>query len=332
MLRFLPASLLLVVTMAFGGVTHYYDEAGQRHLSTTEDGTGFVVLSFRWGYDPGALPGWMGDGGYRRGALVFAAPAPDENSERGPFFKAVSSESKLVIDFLQDKPDQPDPGIRGEYRKLSGEKRLQLAKKEFQAAEERLALAWQGTIRDGRHDDKALVSDWKTKWPVLRQRWMSLSYKPPGIAPEQDADFWIRLAQATMFGYSFNSQRVDVKNTGGWAGDYDDGFGGRITIRERKEGALRVTLNCTRGLDGNELNGTDVAGDVPGSALKKKGELRSTEAVFDLQGDENNRKQLRVKLERRGGGLWVETTYLQPTERRGWLDGLYRWMPPPELE
>lgn len=333
MFRLLITCITFAATWASAGTSHYFDQVGQRYVSIVEDGTARVVLSFRWGYEPGSLPGWVGDGSWRRGEVVFAAPAPDENVERGPFFAAERSESRLVIRFLHDKPDQPDPGIRGEYRLLSRERRLQLAKKEFQAAEARLTEAWQTAVRDGRHDDKVLVSDWKANWPTLRQRWMRLSYSPPGIAPEQDADFWIRLAQATMFASSFNNQRVDPKNKGDWAGDFDDGFGGRITIRERKEGALRVSLTCTRGLDGNEMNGADVTGEVPASALRKKGDVRTAEAVFNLPGgDESPRKQLRVKLERRGGGLWVETTYLQPTDRSGWLDGLYRWMPVPEVQ
>lgn len=312
-------------------VTHWFDEAGQRQLTISEDTlTQRVDFTFRWTYDPGALPGWTGDGVRKGDNIIFAVSVTDETVNREPFFVAKKKESRVTIDFRSDKPDQPDPGIRGEFQRLTPEKRLQFAKKEFQAAEARLALAWQNATRDGRHDDKVIVSDWRARWPALRQRWMALSYAPPGIKPEEDAGFWQRLAQATMFAYSFNEQRVDPKNSGGWAGDYDDGFGGRVTITERKEGGLRVALNCTRGLAGDEASGSDIAGDIPASGLKKKGENRSAEGVFSFASVEGQpRREMRVKLERRGGGLWIETTYLQATNRKGWHDGIYRWQPPP---
>ncbi|MBL9133970.1 MAG: hypothetical protein JNG86_22350 [Verrucomicrobiaceae bacterium] len=333
-MRHLLAVFFLCATAHAAEVTHWHDEAGQRYLTMSEDkDLRRVDFSFRWAYDPGALPGWTGDGVRRGDKILFAMSAADEGADREPFFFAIPKESRVEITFRSDKPDQPDPGIRGTFQRLSNEKRLQLAKKEFQAAEERLALAWQNTVRDGRHDDKSLVSDWKAKWPALRQRWLSLSYAPAGVKPEDDPDFWIRLAQATMFARAFNEQRVDVKNNGGWAGDYDDGFGGRVTIRERKEGGLRVNLNCTRGLDGNEANGSDIAGDIPAGAVKKKGDLRTAEAIFDFPGLENEpARRIRVTLQRRSGGLWVETTYLQPTNRKGWHDGIYRWMPVPEVQ
>lgn len=313
-------------------VTHWFDEAGQRHLTLVEDSLSRRVdLRFRWSYDPGSLPGWTGDGVRRGDSIEFAISVTDETADRAPFFIARLRYSKIEVAFRSDKPDQPDPGIRGTFLRLGPDKRLQLARKEFQAAETRLAQAWQNATRDGRRDDQVLISGWKAAWPALRQRWMALSYTPPGVKPEGDPDFWLRLAQATQQAYVFNEQRVDPKNTGGWEGDYDDGFGGRVTLRQRKEGGLRITLSCTRGLDGNEANGSDIAGDIPASALTQKGDLRRAEAVLDFPGLENQpARQLRVTLQRRGGGLWVETTYLQPTHRRGWHDGIYRWMPVPE--
>ena len=112
-----------------------------------------------------------------------------------------------------------------------------------------------------------------------------------------------------------------------------DPFGGSITIRERKEGALRINLNCSRGLDAGDLNVTDVAGDIPASAVKKQGELRTAEAVLELNGGAEGAppKKVRVKLQRRGGALWVEAVFLQPGDRKGWLDGIYRWYPVPEM-
>lgn len=331
-MKSLIALFSLFSSLAAAETTYWIDEVGQCQLTIVENEFRRADLSFRWTYEPGMMPGWAGYGQRSGNTILFAITPVDEAQDREPFFFAKKSDSRIEITFRSEKPDQPDPGIRGIFQQLTPDKRLQLAKKEFEAAETRLALALQVTTRDGRHDDKVIVSDWRMKWPTLRQRWLSLSYKPPGIKPEDDADFWIRLAQATAIGIGFNSQRVDPKNKGEWPGDYDDGFGGRITIRPRKEGGLRINLNCTRGLDGNELNGTDVAGNIPGSAVKKKGELLLAEAVLDITGGPEGAppKQIRVKLQRRGGALWVETTYLHPTNRRGWLDGIYRWFPEPE--
>ena len=334
LMKFLLPLALLSASVFAAETTHWIDEAGQRQLTMTEDEARLVMLSFRWTYDPGALPGWTGNGQRAGETTVFAVTVADENENRDPFFRAKRSENRLEIEFRSsDKPDQPDPGIRGVFTRLSDEKRLALAKKEFEAAEARLALALQNATRDGRHDDKVIVSDWRAKWIDLRKKWFSISYAPDGVKPESDPLFWQRLAQATMFGYAFNEQRVDPKNKGGWAGDYNDGFGGSITIRERKEGALRINLNCSRGLDAGDLNVTDVAGDIPASAVKKQGELRTAEAVLELNGGAEGAppKKVRVKLQRRGGALWVEAVFLQPGNRKGWLDGIYRWYPVPEM-
>jgi hypothetical protein len=333
-MRALKLLLFLCSTGFAAETTYWIDEVGQRQLTMVEDEARRVTLSFRWTYDPGALPGWNGNGQRAGDSTVFAVTVADENEIRDPFFRAKRSENRLEIDFRSpDKPDQPDPGIRGVFTRLSDEKRLLVAKREFEAAEARLVLALQNATRDGRHDDKVIVSDWRAKWADLRKKWLSISYAPDGVKPEADPLFWQRLAQATMFGYAFNEQRVDPKNKGGWAGDYNDGFGGSITIRERKEGALRINLNCSRGLDAGDLNVTDVAGDIPASAVKKQGELRTAEAVLELNGGAEGAppKKVRVKLQRRGGALWVEAVFLQPGDRKGWLDGIYRWYPVPEM-
>jgi hypothetical protein len=331
-MKFIPLLLLLAPCAAASESSHWIDDTGQRQLTMTEDEARRVTLSFRWTYDPGALPGWTGNGQRNGDSTLFAVTVLDEEADREPFFTARKKESKLEIDFrTPEKPDQPDPGIRGVFTLLTEEKRLQLAKSEFDAAQARLALALQNAMRDGRHDDKVIVSDWRGNWPALRQKWLSLSYSPDGVKPEADPLFWQRLAQATMLGYLFNEQRVDPKNTNDWAGDYDDGFGGTVSIRQRKE-SLRINMNCSRGLQNGDLNATDASGDIPHSALKKQGELRSTEAVLELPGSEDGgpAKKVRVKLQRRGGALWVEAVWLQPGMRKGWLDGIYRWHPVPE--
>jgi hypothetical protein len=332
-------------------VTRYHDEAGGRHLTLTETDSKRVEVLVRWNWDPGSTMVWTGQGEKRESGLLFAAAVEDETQDRGPFFTAKVTDTKMVVFFRTEKPDQPDPGIRGEFRRISEEKWLQLAKKEFQTANTRLESAWKNTLRDGRTDDKALVQDWKLRWPKLRELWMKNAYIPPTppttetkpgllekptttIPPEKDGEHWIKLAQATMLAYSFNEQRVDVKNDGGWDGEYDDGFGGHVSIRTAKDGRLRVSLSCTRG---NEAQGSDLNIEIPNSALRQKGGKRYAEITTRPPEAESpeSPKNVRVMLRREGGGLWVDVSRpATAVTQAAWMDGIYRWspVPPPPVE
>jgi hypothetical protein len=325
-MRLLLSILLTALSLHAAEVTHYYDEPGRRFLMLTTNGNR-VELRVRFAFDPGSMGVWDGNGEKRDGGLVFAATVPEEGMDRGPYFAAKLSDTKVVIDFRTEKPDQPDPGIRGEFRKISEEKRQQLAKKEFKAAEERLDLAWKNASRAGGPADKAIVPEWKTWWPKLREMWLKVAAQP---SDEKNADHWLKAAQVTMLAYSFNEQRVDPKHSGGWEGEYDDGFGGHVSIRVAKDGRLRVTMTCTRG---NEVQGADLSFDVPVDALKEKGSERTASAFARLPDMEmaEAAKSLRVMLRRQGGGLWVEVIRQGTANTSGWLDGIYRWYPVPEV-
>ena len=323
MTRLLFSLLLTALSLHAAEVTHYHDEVGRRFLMLTTNGKR-VELRVRLAYDPGSMGVWDGNGEKRDGGLVFAATVPEEGMDRGPFFTAKLSDTKVLIDFRTEKPDQPDPGIRGEFRKISEEKRLQLAKKEFKAAEDRLDLAWKNASREGSPADKAIVSDWKSWWPKLRESWLKVAAQP---TDDKTADHWLKKSQATMLAYAFNEQRVDPKHSGGWDGEYDDGFGGHVSLRMAKDGRLRVTMNCTRG---SEAQGTDLSLDIPADALKQDGSERTASGFTRPPAMEtpDAPKSLRVMLRRKGGGLWVEV--IRQPNASAWLDGIYRWYPVPE--
>jgi len=155
--------------------------------------------------------------------------------------------------------------------------------------------------------------------------WLKVAAQP---SDQKNADHWLKAAQVTMLAYSFNEQRVDPKHSGGWEGEYDDGFGGHVSIRVAKDGRLRVTLTCTRG---NEAQGADLSFDVPMDALKEKGNERTATAFARPAMAETPEaaKSLRVMLRRQGGGLWVEV--ISQANSSAWLDGIYRWYPMPEV-
>lgn len=332
------------VTPALAGeVAHYFDEAGRRYLSIeTQTGNG-VALTVRWAGDPGSASLWAGSGTRKENLTVFAAVVA-EDQDRGAFFIAKGGESKLEVSFRPGQKMPQDPGVLGVYRHISQEKLTQLMKKEFQAAEDRLADTLKNASRKWSGADKAVAGDWKARWPALRERWMKIAYLPPSTAatpksaailptsaqgkeaagPEKDSNYWLKLAQATALGYYFMQQTPELRSAGAWDGEYDDGFGGHVSIRRSKDGKLRVTLSCTRG---GELQGTDLSGSIPAEAVHEKDGESTAESVF-IEGEDQ--RQTQVRLRRKGGFLWVEATAKQAANSAAWLDGVYRWSPVPQ--
>jgi hypothetical protein len=349
--RFLSASLLFLLlpcaVPCWGAeeapaVAHYYDEVGQRHLAIQSLGGTRVSVSLRWAMDPGSAGTWAGNGERRDNQILFAATV-DEGQDRGAFFVTKGGESKLEVSFRPGQKMPQDPGILGVYRRASDEKRLQLLRKEAQAADDRLAAASKNASRTWPAADKPVAADWKSNWPALRERWMKIAYQPPepakpkpgvlmpapakGALSDKDPDYWLKLAQATALGYFFMQTPPDGANTGAWDGDYDDGLGGRVSIRQSKDGKLRVNLSCTRVGD---MQAADLSGEVPPQAVKSKSGEHSAEAVFMEPEVPADAKEVRVTLRRKGGFLWVQTSRkASPPGSFAWFDGIYRWMPAP---
>lgn len=339
-------ALFLCAACAFGAeppkLAYFFDEESMRYLTLRQTSATGVEVVMRWASEPGSTGVWTGQGNRKDNVITFAALV-DEGQDRGAYFLAKGGESKMEILFKPGQKMPQDPGILGIYRRVSDEKRLQLARKEAQAAEERLNL----TVKEAAHAwpgaDKSVPADWKARWPALLGRWMKIAYQPPESAqvksvqpvpagkdaasPEKDAGYWLKLAQARALGYGFMQQAPGLKSSS-WDGEYDDGFGGHVSIRRAKDGKLRVNLNCTRV---NENQGADLAGQIPAEAVKTMNDESTAEAVFAEADVPEAAKEVSITLKRKGGFLWVETKRkTAPPGSLSWFDGIYRWSEAPK--
>jgi hypothetical protein len=345
--RLHPQPIAVLAFLLFGAcglhaaplpVAHYFDEESLRYLTLRNTSATGVEVIVRWATDPGSTATWTGQGSRKENLVLFAAVV-EEGQDRGTYFIAKGGESKVEIQFKPGQKMAQDTGILGSYRRVSDEKRLQLARKESQAADARLSEVLKEASHGWPGADKGVPADWKARWPGLLSRWMKISYQPPEpvkVKPaqlfpsaketplsEKDARFWLKLAQATAMAYGFIQQMPDPKSAGAWDGEYDDGFGGHVSIRRAKDGKLRVNLSCTRG---NENQGSDLTGQIPAEAVKSKDGESTAAAVFVVTEVPEDAKDVSVMLKRKGGFLWLETKRkAAPPGNASWFDGIYRW-------
>ena len=324
--------------------TYFYDEESMRYLTLRQTSATGVEVIMRWASEPGSTGMWTGQGNRKDNLLTFAALV-DEGQDRGSYFIAKGGESKMEILFKPGQKMPQDPGILGIYRRVSDEKRLQLARKESQAADERLGVTLKEAAHSASGADKTMPADWKARWPALLGRWMRIAYQPtepvkakpapPSVAgagkdtptPEKDVEYWLKRAQATAAAYGFMQQQP-VLTISSWDGEYDDGFGGHVSIRRAKDGKLRVNLNCTRV---NENQGADLAGQIPPEAVTSKNDETTAAAVFIEADVPEAAKEVSIMLKRKGSFLWVETKRkATPPGSLSWFDGIYRWSEVPK--
>lgn len=324
--------------------TYFYDEESMRYLTLRQTSATGVEVIMRWASEPGSTGMWTGQGNRKDNLLTFAALV-DEGQDRGSYFIAKGGESKMEILFKPGQKMPQDPGILGIYRRVSDEKRLQLARKESLAADERLGVTLKEAAHSASGADKTMPADWKARWPALLGRWMRIAYQPPepvkakpgppsaagagkdAPTPEKDVNYWLKHAQATAAAYGFMQQPPVLKSSS-WDGEYDDGFGGHVSIRRAKDGKLRVNLNCTRV---NENQGADLAGQIPPEAVTSKNDETTAAAVFIETDVPEAAKEVSITLKRKGGFLWVETKRkATPPGSLSWFDGIYRWSEVPK--
>lgn len=319
-------------------LAYFYDEEGMRYLTLRQASATGVEVVVRWASEPGSTGMWTGQGNRKDNVVTFAAVV-EEGQDRGSYFIAKGGESKMEILFKPGQKMPQDPGILGIYRRVSDEKRLQLARKEYQAADERLNAALKEAAHTWSGVDKLMPAEWKSRWPALLGRWMKISYQPPEpekvekpapptstgkdtFSPERDVQYWLKYAQVTAAAYGF-IQQSSVMKSSSWDGEYDDGFGGHVSIRRAKDGKLRVNLTCTRV---NENQGADLAGQIPAEAVKSQNDENTAAAVFIEPDVPENAKEVSITLKRKGGFLWVETKRkASPPGSLSWFDGIYRW-------
>jgi hypothetical protein len=337
------AACLLVFSLAAAAEPaadrlYFFDETTQRHLALEKADFGNTRVTVRFAMDPGSSGTWTG-GGVRKDKVLSFARNVNEGEDRGTFFIAEISESKVVVGFKEGQKDPQDAGINGTYKRASETRLLQLLKKEFQAANERLTTALKNASKAWASSDRAALGLWKDQWPAMRQRWVDANLKSAAAraadprAPQQKpaeptAEQWLKTAQATARGYGFIEAMPDPRTGTGWDGEYDDFGGGHASLRLSKDGKLRVSLVSGRE-EGQEASTLDTT--VPPEQVRTdKGGVMTAEFTFQDAEAVVKNKPARFKLTKLGRYLRIEAEDTRPYAGKGWFDGIYRGAPVPQ--
>jgi hypothetical protein len=256
-----------------------------------------------------------------------------EGESQGTFFVAKISDSRLEIDYKPQQKAPQDAGINGSYRRVNESKLLQLAKKEFQAADERLQASLKNAAKVWDRRDRPALDLWKEQWPNLRQRWIALSpsnlgsTKTAGNSSEKNSADWVWAAQATARGYYFVETQPDAKTPLGWEGEYDDLGGGHASLRLGADGKLRLNLASFR-IEGDEATTVEATAAAEDLTEEKNGRL-TTKFTLPATEKANADQQPQITLTKIGRYLVVETHHAEKLTPRGWFDGIYRGAPVP---
>jgi len=308
-------------------VRHYHDEESGRIVRLDETDPAKVRVEVRFPGDPGFFSIWQGEGAKERNEVIFSRIIGEDEAPGAKFF--AKGGGRLEIGFAPDQTEPADEGFLGEYRRLSEEKRLSLAQKELKVAENALSKAqkaW-GTSQDPN------VKEWNLRWPVLRDRWIhrgqvSTEAAPAPTAPTADEVFTLieTTGQAIAFFQQPPPEGV-VPPDGG--GNYDDGFGGGVTLRARADGSYRIGFGWQRG--DLEAMGSDFSLDLPAAEIKR---VRGSDdwTVDYLHPDPEvpeGEVRARIQLKKSGRFLWARILDGARYTGPGWADGIYRWGPVP---
>lgn len=311
----------------------YYDEATKRYLTLEAGDFGKTRVIVRFAGDPGSMYQWTGQGARSEKEMFFSRMV-NEGEDPGAQFVAKISDTKIEVDFKPQQKAPVDAGINGSYRRVNESKLLALAKKEFQAADDRLQSSLRAATRNWDRKDRPALDLWKDQWPALRQKWVDLftsqtasagSEKAP--AADKTAKDWVNVAQATARGYYFVETLPDPKTGQGWDGDYFDLGGAHINLRLGQDGRLRATLVSYR-MPGDEASSLDATFEPTEMREEKNGTLVA-EAIVKNPEVKVEAQQARVRLTKIGRYLHVETENAQRYSGRGWFDGIYRGAPLP---
>jgi hypothetical protein len=325
---------------------HFFDEDTGRHLTITPGEGAKVAVTVRFPGGPGLYSRWFGEGTRQERDLHFSRVIGPEEP-RGSLFTARTSASRVEVGFKPDQAQPADEGINGTYRRLSDDKRLSMARKDFKAAEDALEAALK---KWGPAKDPNLV-EWKRRWPDLRARWTAILFPPAKAAPaapatpaprigfapaaapdgEKQAEYWIAQAESTgqAIGFVEAPPPPDPIPANG-SGDYQDGFGGSASLRMRPDGAGRLGLGCQRGPD--EGMGSNLSVEIPATAIvPDKAKAGDWTAVIDFPDPElpAGETPARFRLRKSGPCLWIDAENARRYTGKAWFDGVYRWGPVP---
>lgn len=317
---------------------HYFDEDARRFITLESGDLGNTRVTVRFAISPGSVQQWVGQGQSTEKELVFSRIVEGEEAAGSQFIAKVS-ESRIEVGYKPQQTKSEDAGINGIYRRVNESKLLQLAKKEYQAAEERLELSFRNASKVWDSRDRPTLILWKNLWPEHRRRWMNIvnlttskssdgtkNEQPASQSSAKTAKDWIYAAQVMAKGYSFIEGIPDPKTSTGWEGEYDDLGGGHASLRLAEDGRLQVSLSNYRiAGDGHAI----IEGTVPANLITKSqtGELKASFTASKRLGDEASDKQAHVKLTKIGRYLVIETENASSYANRAWFDGIYRGSP-----
>jgi len=328
------------VSAAVPPPAYFYDEVS-RYLTVTYQDFNKVRIEIRTVGAPGEFSKWNADGDKKEKEIIFSR-TPGEDEPRGTFYVAAGGDSHLTIKLKpKQSKDVKDEGVVGKYQHLTDAKRGQLAKKEFEAADKRLNELLKTLPKKWPAADKAVAVEIKTRWPSLRDRIAALNAgpikteltpkpplgmakKPEGAAEDKTPEQWLVLVAATGQQLGFANGTPDPKVKDGWVGDYDDGFGGSLSINKMQDGNLRIVLASARA---GEETRSEINGYAKVTAAKDGGE---EVALFTDNNPEIKEPSAhaRAKLKLVGHYVTVDAENTARYSAKGWFNGVFRRQPP----
>jgi len=312
---------------------HYYDEASFRHVMVTEGEKGAVSFVVRWS-NPDYFTQWIGDGIRKEDELI-VSQITGEDTPRGTHFVGKIRESKLEIAYVPGELEPQDAGINGNYSRISADKVLSLAKKEYKAADDHLDEILKTAPKTWPGADRRVLGPWKDRWPGLRENWVKLVFEPAALpasdrkALEGKTEYWIALMEATGLAQGFIAGTMFEKAAEpGWDGEYDDGFGGHVSLRRGADRSLILSMSYYRG-SGMEPETSELTGRIPAASQAQEGDVFTANYTHTPPELPTGTVPAKIKLRKAGHFLTVETQDAGRYVKRGWFDGVYRWGPVP---
>jgi len=311
-------------------ISYYHEEESGRQVKVRETDAASVEVEIRFPGEPGYFSRWMGKGTRTGNEIVFTRNIGAEEDPGAKFTAKLGS--RLEIEFAPDQVEPADEGFQGEYRRISEERHLSLAVRESKSAEEALEKVqrqWGGS------KDANLV-EWRRRWPDLRRRWMGrnpVNPAPDETTPGASADHWLAVVESTGMAIAFFNPPVpEMPVPPDGSGDYDDGFGGRVSVRARADGSYRLGFGWQRG--DLEAMGSEFSFDLPAAEVKRArgGDDWTADFVHADASVPAGEPRARFRLHKSGRYLWVEATDATRYVGRAWIDGIYRWGPIPVAE
>ncbi len=323
----------------------YINESAARILTIEMKDFGKVKVMLRSSWSPGSYNEWRGLGHQTEKGIVFTKEL-EEGEDSGLEFLAAVSQSKVTVKVKPGKGKPQENELAGVYHRISEEKLTALAKKDSEAAEKKLVEDMKTASAKAATEDKPGISEWKHRWPELRKKLAARLNKPLPVSPksevvtklplgqtkpaqsEKTAAQWTALAEASAAGCNFISQKVTAETKAEWEGEYEDGFGGSLSLKLQKSGELEFSFRCTRETGAEEVY---YAGVCPPAMMKAKakGKEATAEYIDNNVVVKGSEQKTSVQFKLYGRYLLVEIEYPREFMNRAWLDGIYLKRPPP---